>query len=190
MEEISEEMGDAILVNIFKKGTKSVCGNYHGTSLFMPVGKVAARILLNHLLPYAETVLPETQSGFRLGRGTLDMTFSARQLQEKSKEQHQTLYMAFFNLITAFNFVNREVLWRIFQRIRCLQKFVSIPRLLHDYMQAVVLTKRFNNWTFQHKNISHTRLRHRPDTILHLLSCCHLSYSGLTTARHTNLLSC
>jgi len=65
------------------------------------------RILFNRLLPVAEELLPETNCGFRPSRGTMDMIFSARQIQEKFREQHQPPYMAFFNLAKVFHPVNR-----------------------------------------------------------------------------------
>ena len=40
-------------------------------------------------------ILPESQCGFRGGRSTMDMIFTARQLQEKCCEQQQELYAVF-----------------------------------------------------------------------------------------------
>ena len=41
------------------------------------------------------------------------MVFAACQLQEKSMEQHQDLYMTFVDLTKAFDSVSREGLWKI-----------------------------------------------------------------------------
>ena len=47
------------------------------------------RVLLNRLNAHLERdLLPESPSGFRAGRGTADMIFAARQLQEKCREQN------------------------------------------------------------------------------------------------------
>ena len=74
----------AILVSIFKKGAKSECGNYRGILLLPIVGKVFARILLNRLLEHiTPSIIPESQCGFRANRGTVDMVFTAGQIQEK-----------------------------------------------------------------------------------------------------------
>ena len=55
-------------------------------------GKILARVLLNCLLDHLEQgLLPESQCGLRSGRGTTDMIFAARQLQEKRMEQHRDL---------------------------------------------------------------------------------------------------
>ena len=50
----------------------------------------------------AERIYPESQCGFRAGWSTIDMIFSLRQLQEKCREQHMPVYIAFIDLTKAF----------------------------------------------------------------------------------------
>ena len=138
-EEVPADLRDAQIVTIFKKGDKAVCGNYRGISLLSTVGKLLSKVLLNRLSRLAEDVLPESQCGFRSSRGTVDMVFALRQLQEKSREQQQPLYVAFYDLTKAFDSVHRETLWSILVRYGCPHKFVRIVRLLHDGMEASVL---------------------------------------------------
>ena len=138
-EELPSELRDALIVTIFKKGDKADCGNYRGISLLSTTGKVLARVLANRLLPLSEEVLPESQCGFRPSRGTADMIFTARQLQEKCREHKQPLYMAFIDLTKAFDTVDRQALWSILLRYGCPDKYVRILRLLHDGMTATVL---------------------------------------------------
>lgn len=89
-EELPSELRDVLIVSIFKKGDKADCGNYSGISLLSATGKVLARILANRLLPLSEE-LSESQCGFSPSRGTADMIFTARQIQEKCCEQRQPL---------------------------------------------------------------------------------------------------
>ena len=134
-----QDWKDAIMVSIFKKGLTDDCGNYRGISLLSIVGKVFARILLNKLLQHiTPNILPESQCGFRANRGTVDMIFSARQLQEKCLEQNLNLYHCFIDLTKAFDTVNREALWKILLKIGCPNKFTNLIRSLHDGMQARV----------------------------------------------------
>ena len=98
---VPQDWKDAQLVTIFKKGDRRVCGNYRGISLLSIPGKVFARILLNRLTQHAEKFLPEAQCGFRAGRGTSDMIFSLRQIQEKCIEQNMPLYMIFVDFSKA-----------------------------------------------------------------------------------------
>lgn len=138
-ESIPDDLRDALIVTIFKKGDKTVCGNYRGISLLSIAGKILARILSQRLSHAAEDILPESQCGFRPGRGTVDMIFAARQIQEKCREQHQDLYMAFIDLTKAFDTVDRKSLWNILGKIGCPPKFVTMVRLLHEEMSASVL---------------------------------------------------
>ena len=82
------------MVHLYKrKGNSQACDNHRGISLLCIAGKVLARILLNRLIEHLENGLfPESQCGFRKERGTIDMVFTARLLQEKCQEQNVDLY--------------------------------------------------------------------------------------------------
>ena len=85
-EAIPQEFKDATIINLFKrKGNPQVFDNHRGISLLSIAGKILARVLLNRLNEHLERsgLLPESQCGFRKNRGTIDMIFTARQLQEK-----------------------------------------------------------------------------------------------------------
>ena len=74
-----------------------------GISLLSIAGKILARILLDRLTIHLEQdLLPKSKYGFRQGRSTVDMIFSARQLQEKCHEQNVGLYTTFVDLTKAF----------------------------------------------------------------------------------------
>ena len=102
-------------------------------------GKILARILLNRLVPsIAEDVLPESQCGFRTNRGTTDMVFVLRQIQEKCREQNKGLYISFVDLTKAFDTVNREGLWKILKRLGCPPKFLKLIVQLHEDQRGQV----------------------------------------------------
>ena len=52
-----------------------------------------------------EDVLPDSQCGFRSGRGRIDMIFCARQLMEKAREHNINLYMLFVDLRKSYDLV-------------------------------------------------------------------------------------
>ena len=79
-----------------QKGDRAECDNSRGISLLSVAGNVLAKIMLTRLLEHVvDLVLPESQCGFRSGRSSIDMIFVARQLQEKCREQHQDIFLAF-----------------------------------------------------------------------------------------------
>ena len=69
------------------------CDNWRGISLLDVVGKVFSWIVQDRLVVMAEKLLPESQCGFRKGRGCIDMLFAARQLAEKSRERADSLFV-------------------------------------------------------------------------------------------------
>jgi len=151
-EQIPPELKNADIVKIYKKkGDRGDCGNYRGISLLSTAGKVLSGILNERLKPLAERILPETQAGFRTNRGTTDMIFTVRQLQEKCREQNKPLYMAFIDLTKAFDTVDRELLWEVLARYGCPPKFIRLIRLLHDQMLATVLINSGDSEPFEVK---------------------------------------
>ena len=66
-------------------------------------GKVFARVLQDRLRAVVTDVLPDSQCGFRKGRGCIDMVFCARQLLEKSIEHDCSLYVLFVDLKKAYD---------------------------------------------------------------------------------------
>ena len=137
---VPQDFKDAAIVHLYKrKGNQNACTNHRGISLLVIAGKIFARIILNRLTAHLENgLLPESQCGFRKFRGTSDMVFTARQLQEKCQEQHRDLYIAFIDLTKAFDTVIREGLLKIMAMYGCPTKFINIVKQLHDGMKARV----------------------------------------------------
>lgn len=131
---LPNDFRNANIITIFKKGDRENCNNYRGISLLSIASKIFARILLDRLLTLAEDVLPESQCGFRPSRGTIDMIFCARQLQEKSLEQQQPIMFIFWDLKKAFDKVPRPAMWAVLARYGCPPDFVKLVRALHDGM--------------------------------------------------------
>ena len=117
-----------------------MCDNHHGICLLSVAGKVLARVLLNRLNEHLvqSGLLPESQCGFRKDRGTIDMIFTARQLQEKCQEQNMDLYMTFVDLTKAFDTVSLEGLWKIMAKFGYPTKFIAMVRQFNDGMLARV----------------------------------------------------
>ena len=140
-EAIPQEFKDASIIHLYKrKGNPQVCDNHRGISLLSIAGKILAKILLNRLNAHLDQtgLIPESQCGFRKDRGTIDMIFTARQLQEKCQEQNVDLYMTFVDLTKAFDTVSRDGLWKIMAKFGCPPRFIAMVRQFHDGMQARV----------------------------------------------------
>ncbi|VDM02787.1 unnamed protein product [Schistocephalus solidus] len=143
--QVPQDFKDATIVHLYKrKGNRQLCDNHRGISLLNIARKIFVRILLNRLNGHLEQgLLPESQCGFRRRRGTTDMIFAARQLQEKCQEMRTHLYNNFVDLTKAFDTVNRDGLWKVMQKFGCPVRFTHMVRPLHDGMMARVTDK----WT-------------------------------------------
>ena len=138
---VPQDFKDADIVHLYKnKGDIKCCDNHRGISLLCIAGKLFARLLLNRLFKHADDigVVPESQCGFRPGRGTNDMNFALRQIQEKCRLYGEDLYLLFIDLTKAFDTVNRQGLWEILNKIGCPPLFVDLIRSFHDGMQVTV----------------------------------------------------
>ncbi|KAL8596969.1 hypothetical protein ACOMHN_027915 [Nucella lapillus] len=138
---VPQQLKDGSIVHIYKrKSNRQSYGNHQGISLLSIAGKILARVLLNRLLQHLEQgLLPESQCSFRAERGTVDMTFAARQLQENCQEQHSDLFVTFVDLTKDFDTVSRDSLWKIMEKFGCPSKFITISQQFHDGMMVKVL---------------------------------------------------
>ena len=84
-EAIPQEFKDASIIHLYKlKGNPQVCDNHRGISLLCIAGKIQAKNLLSQNVHLGQKgLITKSQCGFRKDRGTIDMIFTARQLQEK-----------------------------------------------------------------------------------------------------------
>ena len=131
-----QEWVDAILVPIPKKKNLHCCDNWRGIALLDVVGKLVARIVQNRLQMLAERELPESQCGFRRGRGCTDMIFVVRQLAEKAFEHHTKQFFIFVDLRKAYDSVPREALWIVLKKLGVPDLLVEIIRSFHTNMKA------------------------------------------------------
>ena len=96
--EAPQDWRDAILVSLHKKRSKSDSVNFRHISLLSNVGKGFPRIISNWLISaIVSDILPELVCGFRANHGTVEMIFSARQLQKKCWERNLPLYHCFID---------------------------------------------------------------------------------------------
>ena len=98
---IPQQLKDTSIIRLYEKGNVQLCDNYRGTSI-LPT----ARVVLNRLIVHLEHgQLPESQCGFRGGRGTVDVIFASCQLQEKCQDQYDDLFITLIDLTKAFDTV-------------------------------------------------------------------------------------
>ena len=135
---VPQQWVDAILVPVPKKGELSLCDNWRGISLLDVVGKVAAKVVQGRLQDLVERVMPESQCGFRKGRGCTDMIYTVRQLVEKSWEHQSKIWFVFIDLKKAYDSVPREALWMALEKLGVPDSMIDLVRSFHQGMKAKI----------------------------------------------------
>lgn len=110
---IPEDWRIAVILPIFKKGDKRMCGNYRGISLLSTVEKVYESIIERKIRTIVEERLEDSQSGFRKGHSVHDHIFSIRQVIEKTLKHDREAYICYLDLEKAFDRVKREYIWEV-----------------------------------------------------------------------------
>ena len=111
-----EEWGESLIYPIYKKGDPRDPGNYRGIAIGNAAHKLLANIVQERLRKFLEdnNLLPDTQSGFREGRSTIDSLYILNSIINKTLERKGGRLFAFFvDFKTAFDTVNRGSLWKI-----------------------------------------------------------------------------
>ncbi|BHF63318.1 hypothetical protein SprV_0200631000 [Sparganum proliferum] len=139
-EEVPQDFQDATIVHNYKrKCNRQLYDNHRSISLLNIAGEIFARIFLNRPNNNLQQgLLRESQRGFRRYRGTTDVIFGARKLQEKCQEMQLHLYSTFVDLAKVLNTVDREGLRKTIQKSGRPKRFTKMVGQLHDGMMALV----------------------------------------------------
>lgn len=111
-----------------------MCGDYQEISLIEAMSKAFAKLLSRLQKRIYSQVIPETQCGFRSGRGTMNMILSVHQLQVKCLEHHIALYQVYVDLTKAS--INWDALWTNLSKVGCTSDFVRMFKQLNREMKG------------------------------------------------------
>jgi hypothetical protein len=79
-EELRDLWRECITVPVHKKGDKTDCNNYRGTSLLSISYTILSNFLLSRLSPYIDEITGDHQCGFRSNRSNTDKIFCIHQI--------------------------------------------------------------------------------------------------------------
>ena len=95
------------------KGDKCECSNSRGISLLSVVGKLFGRVLIKRVKAGTECAIGEEQSGFRQGRGCMDLVFALRQVCEMYLPNGKDVFWAYTDLEKAYDTIDRHGMWQM-----------------------------------------------------------------------------
>ena len=91
--------------------------------------------------------LPDVQIGFRKGRGTSDQIANIHWIIEKAREFQRNIYFCFIDYAKAFDCVDHNELWKIFQEMGTPDHLTCLLRSLYEGQEATVRTRhRTTDW--------------------------------------------
>ena len=128
------------LVPLPKSGDVTLCTRWRGILLSSVPGKVFSRIISGRLQEYLENhhILPETQCGFRSGRGTTGMIFALRMIMEIARVKQHPVYVLFVDLAKAYDSVHREALCKVLERKGVPARLIALTREFYTGKEARV----------------------------------------------------
>ena len=132
---------DALVIPVPKKGDLTMCNNWRGISLLDVAGKLLGWIVQERLQSIAESVIPDSQCGFRQGRSCSDMIFVARQLVEKTREHNSLLFVLFVDLKKAYDSVPHDALWQVLEKYGVPPVLLAVISSFYVDIRAAVFVK-------------------------------------------------
>ena len=128
----------SVLVPLYKKGDKAICGNYRGISLIDHAMKIFCVILLNRFKDARDKLTRPEQAGFRPGRGCPEQILTIRLILQQYSRFHLPLLIAFIDFAAAFDSLIREELWRIMAEDGAPQEIIEILRSAYKDTETCV----------------------------------------------------
>ena len=103
--------------------------------------KVMLKILQARLQQYVNHELLDVPAGFRKGRGTRDQIANICWIIEKAREFQKNIYFCFIDYAKAFDCVDHNKLWKIFQGMEIPDHLICLLRNLYTGQKATVRTR-------------------------------------------------
>ena len=97
------------------------------------------KILQARLQQYMNCELPDVQVGFRKGRGTRDPIANICLITENAREFQKNIYFCFIDYAKAFDCVDHNKLWKIFQEMGIPDHLTCLLRNLQVKKQELEL---------------------------------------------------
>ena len=103
--------------------------------------KAVLKILQAWLQQYVNQELPDTQAGFRKGRGTRDQIANIHWMIVKAREFQQNIYFCFIDYAKAFDWVDHNKLWQILKEMGVADHLTCLLRNLYAGQEATIRTR-------------------------------------------------
>ena len=137
---IPAALNRVLVTPVHKKGSKLDCMNYRPIAVIDPIIKLYSSILNSRLIHFTEehSLRASSQAGFRPGLSTLHPLFTLQHFIDKCSYNKQPLYGCFLDLKSAYDRVQRPLLWAVLGRLGIAGTFLrAVQSLYHDSTYAI-----------------------------------------------------
>ena len=110
-ETIPSDWQKGIICPIWKKGRQNRLWKLQRDYTVVTCVEMYGRIIENGLRTLIESIIGESQHGFRPGKNTIDLIFTIKMLLDKSWEWGKEKFALFIDMENPFSRVNRQALW-------------------------------------------------------------------------------
>ena len=115
----------------YTKGSRTECNTYRGITLLSTPGKAFALMLLARVKTKLLEVRRPEQSGFTPHMSTVHRVATLNTLLQTRREFSKLLWVAYVDLKSAFDSVDRESLWLLLRRRGIPDKLVKLMKELY-----------------------------------------------------------
>ncbi len=153
-ENIPEDVMQARVVLIFKKGDKEDLANYRPISLLNTFYKILAAIIQYRISIGIDKYLQKTEYGFRGNRGTAEAIHFVRRMVEKGESRQSNTHLVLFDREKAFDKIEHEKLFEALQRMNVPEKTIIMITLFYNNAQfCISMDGKNSKWYMQQAGI-------------------------------------
>lgn len=98
------------------------------------LASVVSGIVAQRLQKHLESMLPDSQNGFRWGRGTSDAVWNVKEMLRQRRGAGLSTWVALVDIRTAFDSASRAAIWLIMEKLGVPQHFIDVARRLYQGM--------------------------------------------------------
>ena len=108
-----------LVTPVYKKGSKVDVLNYRPIAVTEPIMRLYAGVLNACIVAFTEgyDLRADMQAGFRPGRSTVHQLFTLQHFIDKERRHKRVLCACFLDLKSAYDRVNRALLWEVLRRL-------------------------------------------------------------------------
>ncbi|VDN23916.1 unnamed protein product, partial [Dibothriocephalus latus] len=138
LQAVPDGWGSGILVHVYKKGDKTICGIYRTINLIDVAANIFA-IVLKRFQSVRDSRTRPNQAGFRAGLGCADQIFTLRRILEFCHSYQQPTAVCFVYFAAVFDSIHRESPWRIMELDGVPTKLIAMIKAYYRSTTARVL---------------------------------------------------